>query len=156
MASLNYRWPITTDDLFLLIILGRPSPPVGGNMTVEISSCTLNYIWSPPMHTGCALTKYIIYFREIQSGGREAGWLQISITQLNKTSYVMPLKCDMEYEIAISVKDAEMESVMSNFWRVTTNSPATDIPSNNFFSGEFFCFFSIAQIEVLDALWFTT
>ena len=104
------------------------------------------------MHTGCALTKYIIYFRESQSGGREAGWLQISITQLNKTSYVMPLKCDMEYEIAISVKDAEMESVMSNFWRVKTNSPATDIPSNNFFSGEFFCFFSIAQIEVLDAL----
>ena len=92
------------------------------------------------MQTGCPLTKYIIYFREIQSGGREAGWLQISISQLNKTSYVMPLKCDMEYEIAISVKDAEMESVMSNFWRIKTKSPATDILSNNLFGGEFsFC-----------------
>ena len=109
-------------------------------MTMEINSCTLNYTWSPPMHIGCPLTMYIIYYREIQSDGNEADWLQISITQLNKTFYVMPLKCDMEYEIAISVKDAERESVMSNFWRVTTKSPATDIPSNNFFSGQFLFF----------------
>ena len=117
-------------------------------MTMEINSCALNYMWSPPVHIGCPLTMYIIYYREIQSDGNEANWLQISITQLQKTSYVMPLKCDMEYEIAISVKDAVRESVMSNFWRVTTKSPATDKLSNHFFLGEFFCFFSIAQIEV--------
>ena len=108
------------------------------------------------MHTGCPLTMYIIYYREIQSHGNKADWLQISITQLQKTSYVMPLKCDMEYEIAISGKDAERESVMSNFWLVKTKSPTTNILSNNFFSGEFFCFFSIAQIEVLNALSYTT
>ena len=105
-------------------------------MTMEINSCALNYIWSPPTHIGCPLVMYTIYYREIQSDSNDADWLQISITQLQKTSYVMPLKCDMEYEIAISVKDAERESVMSNFWRVTTKSPAADIPSINFFSGE--------------------
>ena len=99
---------------------------------------------------------YTIYYREIQSDSNDADWLQISITQLQKTSYVMPLKCDMEYEIAISVKDAEKESVMSNFWRVTTKCPSAGIPSNNLFLGAFFCFFSIANIEVLNALWFTT
>ena len=125
---------------------------MGDNTTMEINSCALNYIWSPPTHIGCPLVMYTIYYREIQSDSNDADWLQISITQLQKTSYVMPLKCDMEYEIAISVKDAERESVMSNFWRVTTKSPATDTPSNNFFSGEFFCFFSVAQIEVLNAL----
>ena len=104
------------------------------------------------MHIGCPLTMYIIYYREMQSDGNEADWLQISITQLQKTSYVIPLKCDTEYEIAISVKDAERESVISNAWRVTTKSPATDMLFNNFFLGEFFCFFSIAQIEVLNAL----
>ena len=88
------------------------------------------------MHTECLLTMYIIYYREIKSDGNAADWLQLSIPQIQKTSYIMPLKCDMEYEIAISVKDAERESVMSNFWRVTTKSPAADIPSINFFSGE--------------------
>lgn len=104
---------------------------------MEIDSCALNYMWSPPMHTGCPLTMYIIYYREIQSDGNEADWLQIPITQLKKTSYVIPLKRDMEYEIAMSVKDEQTESVMSNFWRVKIKSPAPDILSNNFFSGEF-------------------
>ena len=109
---------------------------MGDNKTMEINSCVLNYMWSPPKDTGCLLTMYIIYQREIQSDDNEANWLQFSITQLEKTSFVIPLKCDMEYEIAISVKDEQRESVMSNFWRVTTKSPAADIPSINFFSGE--------------------
>ena len=103
---------------------------------MEINSCDLNYMWSPPMHTGCPLTMYIIHYREIHSDGNETDWLQISIAQLKKTSYVIPLKCDVEYEIAMSVKDGQRESVMSNFWRVKTKSPATGIPSSNFFSGE--------------------
>ena len=124
--------------VFVLIILGL-SPPVGDNTTMEINSCTLNYMWSPPLHTGCPLTMYIIYYREIQSEGNKADWLQIPITQVKKTSYVIPLKCDIEYEIAVSVKDEQRESVISNFWRVKTKSPATDVPSNSFFLGEFLC-----------------
>jgi len=120
----------------VLIILGKLSPPVGDNKTIEISSCALNYRWSPPLHTVCSLTMYIIYYREIQTDGNETDWSQVPITQVKKTSYVIPLKCDMEYEIAMSVKDEQRESVMSNFWRVKTKSPATDIPSNNLFSGE--------------------
>ena len=80
---------------------------------------------------------YIIYYREIQSDGNKADWLQIPIIQLKQTSYVIPLKCDREYEISMSVKDEEKESVMSNFWRVKTMSSATDIPSKMFLSGEF-------------------
>ena len=113
---------------------------MGDNTTMEITSCALNYMWNPPLHIGCPLTTmYIIYYREIQSDGNEADWLQIPIRQVKKTSYVIPLKYDMEYEVAMSVKDEQRESVMSNFWRVKTKSPATDIPSNNFFSGEFLC-----------------
>ena len=123
-----------TDNLFVLIILGTLSPPVGNNKTMDIKSCVLNYTWSPPVDIGCPLKMYIIYYREIQSDSNEADWLQIPIT---KTSYVIPLKCNMEYEIAMSVKDEEKESVKSNFWRVKTKSPATGIPSKNFFSGEF-------------------
>ena len=126
-----------TDNLFVLIILGTLSPSVGNNKTMEINSCVLNYMWSPPMDTECPLTMYIIYYREIQADGNEADWLQVPITELNITSVDIPLKCDMEYEIAMSVKDEEKESVKSNFWRVKTKSPATDIPSKNVFSGEF-------------------
>ena len=95
-------------------------------------------MWSPPLHAACPLTMYIIYFREIQSDGNKADWLQIPITQLKQTSYAIPLKCDWEYMIAISVKDEKKESVMSNFWRVKTKSQsAKDIPSKMFLSGEF-------------------
>ena len=106
---------------------------MGDSVTMEINSCALNYIWSPPIQTGCPFTMYIIHYREVQSDGNKADWLQIPITQLNKISYVMPLKCDMEYEIAISFKDEQRESVMSNFWRIKTKSP-----SNSSFGGEFF------------------
>ena len=109
---------------------------MGDNKTMEINSCFVNYMWSPPKDTGCPLTMYIIYQREIQSDGSEANWLQISITQFEKTSHVIQLKCDMEYEIAMSVKDEQRESVMSNFWRVKTKSPGTDIPYSNFLLGE--------------------
>lgn len=84
-------------------------------------------MWSPPVDTGCPLTMYIIYYREIKSGGNKADWLQIPITQLNKTAYVIPLKCDTEYEIAMSAKDEEKESDMSNSWLVKTKSATTGI-----------------------------
>ena len=124
------------------MILGKPSPPIGDNVTLGINSCAVNYTWSPPLQTRCPLTMYVIYYGDVQSGDNEADWLQIPITQLKRTSYIMPLKCDMEYEIAMSVKDEEKESVMSNFWRIKTKSPATDILSNNLFGGEFFHIFS--------------
>ena len=125
-----------TDNLFVLIILGTLSPPVGYNKTMELNSCVLNYMWSPPMDIICPLKMYIIYYREIQSDDNEADWLQIPFTHTT-TSYFIQLKCNMEYEIAMSVKDEEKESVKSNFWRVKTKSTATDIPSKNVFSGEF-------------------
>ena len=110
---------------------------MGDNKTVEINGCALNYMWSAPLHAVCPFTKYIIYYREIQSDGNKADWLQIHITQLKETSYLISLRCDREYEIAMSVKDEEKESVMSNFWRVKTKSSATDIPSKMFLSSEF-------------------
>ena len=109
---------------------------MGEDKTIELNGCALNYTWSPPLHTACPLTMYIIYYREIQSDGKVAEWMQIHITQLKETSHVIPLICDREYEIAMSVKDEEKESVMSNFWLVKTKFSATDIPSKMFLSGE--------------------
>ena len=139
-----------THNLFYLLFLDKLSLPVGENKTIEINSCVLNYMWSPPMDIICPLTMYIIYYREIQADGNEADWLQVPITELNITSVDIRLKCDVEYEIAMSVKDEEKESVLSNFWRVKTKSPTTDMPSNNSFSGKpkFVRFTSIAQIEI--------
>ena len=87
---------------------------------MEIKSYVVNFTWSHPKVTGCPITVYIIYYRETQLRGKDTVWLQIHITQLNKTSYDIPLKCDTNYEIAIAAKDEERESVMSNFWRVKT------------------------------------
>ena len=75
---------------------------------------------------------YIIHLREIQSGNSKANWLQIPIIQLNKTSEVIHLKCDTEYEIAMSARDEVKESVMSNSWHVKTMPASTGIYFNIF------------------------
>ena len=79
------------------------------------------------MYTPCAPTMYIIYYREIISGGGKTDWHQIPITEINKTSHLILLKCDMEYEIAMSAKDKDKESARSNPWRVKTKSATTGI-----------------------------
>lgn len=92
------------------------------NKEMELHGCVVNFMWRPRVDTGCPLTMYIIYYREIQSGGNEDGLLQIRITQVKKTSYVIPLNCDTEYEIAMSSRDEKQESGISNSWRVKTKS----------------------------------
>ena len=77
------------------------------------------------MENRFAPTMYIIYFREIKSGGGKTDWHQIPITSLNKTSYLISLECDTEYEIVMSAKDEEKESALSNPWRVKTKSATT-------------------------------
>ena len=84
------------------------------------------------METGCPLTMYTIYYREIPSGDTRADWPQIRITQLNMTSHIMRLQCDKEYEIAMSAQDEEKESGLSNSWRVKTKSTTTGIYLNMF------------------------
>ena len=95
--------------------------------------CDVNLTWSPPVDTECPLTMYTIYYREIQSEENNTEWLQISVTQLDTTSYVIPLQCDTEYEIAMTAKDEGRESAMSNSWHVRTKkSPTTGIYLNIF------------------------
>ena len=77
------------------------------------------------MNTPCAPTVYIIHYREVISGGGKTDWHQIPITELNKTSYLISLKCDTEYEIAVSAKYEDKESAMSDHWRVKTKSATT-------------------------------
>ena len=127
--------------IFLWLIIGKPSPPVVANKELEINGCVLNFKWSPPLDTRCALTMYIIYYRKIISGGGKTEWLQIPITLLSKTSYLIPLICDTEYEITMSARDeTERESGMSNSWRVKTKSPTTGIYLHFCTAHSNFCF----------------
>ena len=107
---------------FPCLIEGTLSPPVIDNKEMEINGCNVNVTWISPMDTGCPLTMYMIHYREIQSGGSKDDWIRRQINQVTSTFHFMPLKCDTEYEIAMSVRDEEKESTMSNSWHVKTNS----------------------------------
>ena len=117
---------------FYQFIVDKLPPPVVENKETEIYGCDVNLTWSPPLDAGCPLTMYKIHYRDIQPGGNNTEWLQIPVTQLNKTFYVMPLMCDTEYEIAMSAKDEERESGLSSSWRVKTKSAPAGLYFNIF------------------------
>ena len=89
---------------------------------MEINGCDVNLTWSPPREDACPITKYIIHYREETSQDNKNDWLQIPISQVTKTFYVIRLICNTKYEIAVSAHNGNMESDWSTSWQVKTNT----------------------------------
>ena len=99
-----------------------PSPPVINNKESEIKGCSVNLTWSLPPRQACPVRKYIIYFRIKTSEENEANWREIRISQVTKTFEVIPLICDLKYEIAMASLTGISEGDRSTYWQVKTNS----------------------------------
>ena len=58
--------------------------------------------WNPPTDNGCPLTRYTIYYQQIQP--REIGepWYQVNLTDIMATNFTISLSCDTQYAIEIS------------------------------------------------------
>ena len=82
----------------------------------------MNLTWSPPPRQACPVKKYKIYYRVKTSGDNEAEWTKKSISRLTKTFEVIPLLCDLKYEIAMASLTGIREGYWSTSWQVKTNS----------------------------------
>ena len=99
-----------------------PAPPVINNKESEIKGCIVNLTWSLPPRQACPVKKYKIYYRVKTSGDNEAEWTEKSLSRLTKTFQVIPLLCDLKYEIAMASLTGISEGDRSTSWQVKTNS----------------------------------
>jgi len=113
---------LTCIIFLILISKGKPTPPVINNKETEINGCNVNLKWSPPRQDACPILKYIVYYREKNSQDSETDWRQIPISQVTKTFLNIPLFCDTKYEFAVSAHNGKMESDLSAYWQVKTNT----------------------------------
>ncbi|XP_078358616.1 uncharacterized protein LOC144643290 isoform X2 [Oculina patagonica] len=105
-------WRVTT-------LGGKPSAPVIQNKETQVSGCDVNLRWSFPEDSGCLLTMYTIYYRELQSRNEDS-WHQINVTRVTKSQHLLSLKCNTEYAFAVSAWNELGESAISSEWPIKT------------------------------------
>ena len=115
---------------------GKPSPPIINNSETETLGCHVNVTWSKPDDNGCPLTKYSVYFIQIQLRETEEPWYEIQTTDILKTYRVLRLSCDTQYMIEMSAWNELGQSNRSRRWIVTTNRRT---PSGKFHGGPYIC-----------------
>ena len=81
---------------------GKPSPPIINNSETETLGCHVNVTWSKPHDNGCPLTKYSVYFIQVQLQETEEPWYEVQTTDILKTYRVLRLSCDTQYMIEMS------------------------------------------------------
>ena len=88
--------------LFVIIALGKPSPPIIKSKELQMYRCDVNLKWSSPQDNVCPLT--------------------MDSTSTNVTS----LKCNSEYTFKVTAWNELGESNTSKEWRIKT-AQITDI-----------------------------
>lgn len=99
-------WKVTTGG-------DKPIPPVITKL--EMSACVVNLTWTVSEDASCPLTKYSIYYRHEKSS-----WNKIEINKVSVTSHQWSLRCDTQYEFAVSAWNDVGQSNFSATWRKKT------------------------------------
>lgn len=82
----------------------------------------MNITWSPPTNIICPLSTYIIHYRKVPSLDSKADSIQINVTNVTHTFYLMQLDCGIQYEIQMTATNKLGKSKRSNTWQVKTKS----------------------------------
>lgn len=106
----------------MLLDTDVPSPPTIKNEEAQTVSCNVSLTWSTPVDNGCALTMYSVYYQQIQPREAGAPWYEINITDVLRTRYVLPLRCDTQYTIEMSAWNELGQSERSRKWIMQTTS----------------------------------
>lgn len=117
-----------TFNFIPFLVIDVPWPPTIKSKNTETLSCDANVTWSTPLNNGCPLTKYSVYYRLIQAQETGARWKKINITDVLKTHYVLPLRCDQQYLIEMSAWNELGESDRSKTWITKTISGTSGFP----------------------------
>lgn len=101
-------------------VTGKPSAPIIKNKESQVSGCDVCLRWSIPESNGCPLTKYRIYYTELQWSNEGDAWHKINVIADTRSLYLPSLKCNTEYVYAVTAWNEVGESDMSRVWSIKT------------------------------------
>lgn len=106
---------------------GVPFPPVILSKEKELPFSDFKLIWSTPENSGCTLALYTVYYRKMQSRGKENDWLRINATVWSNSLSALPLECETEYEFAMTAWNERGESDLSQPWKVKSTTGTSTV-----------------------------
>ena len=92
------------------------------NSTAVITGGIVVVSWEPPLEGACPVVRYKVYYREVISHvNNESKWNSVAVNR-NITSHTLHLKCQKEYEIAVTSQTTQGESDFkdSGIWKFKT------------------------------------
>ena len=95
----------------------EPDPPIISRITIKAvnNSCSLTVEWNPAsVGNQCPIKAYTVYYREVLPDATKQRWRGELVSQ--PTSYrlnLKNLKCETEYEIAVTANNTKGESAKS-------------------------------------------
>lgn len=101
-------WKVTTGG-------DKPIPPIITNL--KMSACVVNLTWTVSGDASCPLNKYTIYYRQ-----EDSPWNKIEINTVAVTNHQWSLRCDTQYEFAVSAWNDMGQSNFSATWKKKTQS----------------------------------
>ncbi len=119
---IKFVWEfVKTPSVFVVVdvVAGRPEPPVIKNKETQVPGCDVILKWSVAKGNGCPLTMYTIYYRDLQSKNEDS-WHQVNVTALTRSLHLSSLKCNTEYDFAVTAWNELGESVTSRGWQIKT------------------------------------
>ncbi|XP_078379572.1 uncharacterized protein LOC144662599 isoform X1 [Oculina patagonica] len=101
--------------------------PVIVNKTKDVPGGTVAVCWEPPFEGTCPIVNYTVNYREVLSPTRNSKWHSVTVNR-NATSLTLQLRCNTEYDIAVTSLSGYGESALneSKIWNFKTGG---DLPS---------------------------
>lgn len=92
----------TTKSFINIVVLDRPSPPVGPVEMCDITDDSVSLKWLPPAYEGGSpITNYIVLKRETTT----ANWVEVSSAVARSTIKIMKLTTGVEYQFRIRAEN---------------------------------------------------
>lgn len=92
----------TTKSFINIMVLDRPSAPLGPVELFDVTEDSVSLNWFPPAYEGCSpITNYVIQKRETTT----ANWMDISSAVARCTVKVMKLTTGLEYQFRIRAEN---------------------------------------------------
>lgn len=92
----------TTKSFVNIMVLDRPSAPVGPVELSDVTEDSVTLNWFPPVYEGCSpITNYIIQKRETTT----ANWMDVSSAVARCTMKIMKLTTGLQYQFRIRAEN---------------------------------------------------
>uniref|UniRef100_A0A8B9LP06 Titin n=1 Tax=Astyanax mexicanus TaxID=7994 RepID=A0A8B9LP06_ASTMX len=110
----------TTKSFINIVVLDKPSPPVGPVEMCDITEDSISLKWLPPVYDGGSpITNYVVLKRETTT----ANWVEVSSAVARCTIKIMKLNTGVEYQFRIRAENRFGISEHIDSPPVTVNLP---------------------------------